>query len=128
MRSDDRVELPSTLTVGGIQREITLHLRQRSETAHNEITLERLADILDNWIVRGIRQDRDGRPSIAYLGWIEHRGNRRLMRVVVSIDDRRIISAFLDSKATEKLNSGDMDYFQRNYERLEVQDETQSAL
>ncbi len=50
------------------------------------------------------------------------------MRVAVSIDDRRIISAFLDTTATEKLNSGDIDYFQRNYERLEVRDEPDRAL
>lgn len=128
MSSDHLAGLPPTLTVAGIERELTDHLQQQAETAHNEITLERLADILNNWVIRGIRQDRDGRRSIAFLGWIEHRGSRRLMRVAASIDDRRIISAFLDGKATEKLNSSDMDYFQRNYERLEVRDETQGTL
>ena len=121
-------DLPPTLTVGGVQRELTIHLQQQSEMVHNEITLERLTDVLNNWVVRGIRQDRDGRRSIAFLGWIEHRGGRRLMRVAISIDNRRIISAFLDRKATEKLNSGDMDYFQRNYERVEVRDEPEIAL
>ena len=50
------------------------------------------------------------------------------MRVAVSIDDRRIISAFLDTTATKKLINGDMGYFQRNYERLEVRDEPDRAL
>jgi hypothetical protein len=69
-----------------------------------------------------------GRQSIAFLGWIEYRGGRRLMRVAVSIDDQRIISAFLDTNAAEKLNSGDMGYFQRHYEQLEVRDELDRAL
>ena len=128
MRSDRPAELPPTLTVGGIERELTNHLQEQAETAHNEITLERLTVVLNNWVVRGIRQDRDGRRSIASLGWIEHKGGRRLMRVAVSIDDRRIISAFLDKTATEKLHNRDTGYFQRNYERLEMRDESDSAL
>ncbi len=32
------------------------------------------------------------------------------------MDDRRIVTAFLDSTATNKLNSGDMGYFESNYE------------
>ena len=128
MPSDHPAGLPPTLTVAGIEREITSHLQEQAERVHNEVTLERLTGVLNNWVVRGIRQDRDGRRSIAFLGWIEHSGSRRLMRVAVSIDDRRIISAFLDGKAAEKLNSNDIDYFQRHYERLEVRDESQSAL
>ena len=128
MRSDRSADWPSTLTVGGIERELTSHLQKQAETAHNEITLERLTVVLNNWVVRGIRQDRDGRRSIASLGWIEHEGVRRLMRVAVSIDDQRIISAFLDKTATEKLNIGDVGYFQRNYERLEMRDEPDRAL
>ena len=128
MRSDRPAELPPTLTVGGIERELTSHLQEQAETTHNEITLERLTVVLNNWVVRGIRQDRDGRRSIASLGWIEHEGGRRLMRMAVSIDDRRIISAFLDKTATEKLNNYDMGYFQRNYERLEMRDESDRAL
>ena len=107
---------------------MTIHLQRQAVTEHNEITLERLTDVLNNWVVRGIRQDRDGRRSIAFLGWIEHRGGRRLMRVAISIDDRRIISAFWDRKATGKLNSGDMEYFQRNYDRLEVRDGIEKSL
>ncbi len=128
MSSSDGAELPTTLTVGGIEREITDHFQEQAETVHNEITLERLTDVLNNWVIRGVRQDHDGRRSIAFLGWIEHRGSRRLMRVAISIDDRRIISAFLDGKATEKLNSSDMEYFQRNYDRLEVRDGIEKSL
>ena len=79
-----------------------------------------MADVLNNWVIRGVRYDEDGIPSIDYLGWVEHRGVERLMRVGVSVDGRRIAAAFLDGTATDKLNSGDMAYFRRNYERPEV--------
>ena len=123
MSSDDAVVLPETLTAGGVQREITFHLHRRAGE-RDEITLEQLVEVLENWVMRGVRYADDGRPSMAYLGWVEHRGTARLMRVGVSMDDRRITTAFLDTKATDKLNSGDTAYFQRNYERLEVRDES----
>ena len=107
---------------------MTIHLQRQAVTEHNEITLERLTDVLNNWVIRGVRQDPDGRRSIAFLGWIEHSGGKRLMRVAISIDNQRIISAFWDRKATEKLNSGDMEYFQRNYDRLEVRDGIEKSL
>ena len=128
MRRDDAAALPETLTAGGVTRLVTAHLQRQAVSIHDEITLERLTSVLNDWVVRGIRHDRDGRRSIAFLGWIEHESGRRLMRVAVSIDDRRIISAFLDTPATEKLVSGDMGYFQRNYERLEMRDESDRAL
>ena len=115
----DGAELPPTLTAGGVQREITIHLHRRAEE-RDEITLEQIAEALENWVIRGVRNGVEGRPNMAYLGWVEIRGVRRLMRVGVSMDDRRIATAFLDTKATDKWNSGDMAYFQRNYQRLEV--------
>ena len=127
MSRDDAVALPETLTTGGVQREITFHLREQA-AIRSEITAERLADVLDNWVIRGVRYDERNGPSMAYLGWVEHRGTERLMRVGVSMDDRRITTAFLDTKATDKLNSGDMAYFQRNYERPEVRGESESSL
>ncbi len=57
---------------------------------------------------------------MAYLGWVNHRGAERLMRVGVSMDDRRIATAFLDGKATDKLNDDDFEYFRRNYRSPEV--------
>ena len=119
--------LPPTLTVAGIERELTFHLHRRAGE-RDEITLEQLVEVLENWVMRGVRYADDGRPNMAYLGWVEHGGSERLMRVGVSMDDRRITTAFLDTKATDKLNSGDMAYFQRNYERLEVRDESESSL
>lgn len=127
MRSDDAAGWPQTLTAGGIRREITTHLQLQAATRH-EITEQHQFGVLDNWVVRGSRHDESGRPSMAYLGWVEHGGVERLMRVAVSMDDRRIVTAFLDTAATEKLNSADFDYFQRNYGRLEIRNEAESAL
>lgn len=128
MNRYDAAALPDTLTAGGITRIVTAHLQRQAVSIHTEITLERLTNVLNDWVVRGIRRDCRDRQSIAFLGWVEYGGGRRLMRVAVSIDDRRVISAFLDTTATEKLNSGDLRYFRRNYERLEVRDEPDRAL
>ena len=50
------------------------------------------------------------------------------MRVAVSMDNHRIATAFVDTSATSALHSGDLDYFQRNYELVEMRDESESAL
>ena len=127
MRSDDGVELPSTLIVAGIEREITSHLQEQAEK-RSEITVQNLTTVLDNWVVRGVRYDESRRPSVAYFGWVEHNGVQRLMRVAVSMDNQRIATAFADTSATEALHNGDHDYFQRNYEQVEIRDESESAL
>ena len=111
--------LPEALTVGGRTWQITDHLQDQA-VLRGYITPERLAQVLDNWVIRGIRYDKDGRPNMAHLGWVEYRGSERLMRVGVSMDDQRINTAFLDTTATGKLDNGDMEYFRRNYQRPEV--------
>lgn len=37
-----------------------------------------------------------------YLGWVDYEGETRLMRVVVSMDDQRIVTAYLDRPATKR--------------------------
>ena len=56
---------------------------------------------------------------MAYMGWVEYEGRNRLMRVAVSMDDQRIITAVLDGTATDKMEEGDWDYFRRHYTELE---------
>lgn len=132
MSSDHPAGLPPTLAVAGVEREITIHLQQRAEE-RRYITEENLVEVLRNWVARGIRYDEPRfneprRASMVYWGWIEYAGAERLMRVAVSMDDRRIASAFTDDTATEKMNRGDIGYFQRNYERWEMRNEAESAL
>ena len=46
-----------------------------------------------------------------------------MVRVVVSLDDNRIITAFQDRVATNHWNKGNLDYFAETYQYLEVRDE-----
>lgn len=115
--------LPPTLTAGGRTRSVTWHLQQQA-VRRRELTEERIVAVLENWIIQGVRTDIDGRQSIAYLGWVEYEGRNRLMRVAVSMDDQRIITAVLDGTATDKMEKGDWDYFRRHYAELEEGNET----
>ena len=117
--------LPQNLTAGGKTREVTAHLQQRA-TERPELTAGRITAVLEHWVIRGIKTGKDGERSIAYLGWIEYQGRRRLMRVAVSMDDQRLPTATLDHLATSKYLKGDMDYFNPNYADLESRNETQS--
>ena len=93
--------LPPTLTAAGRTRSITHHLQQQS-LIRRELTEERIITVLENWGIRGIGVDRFGRPGMNYLGWVDYEGEARLMRVVVSMDDRRIVTAYLDRPATKR--------------------------
>ena len=116
--------LPATLsTADGKRREVTTHLQYQA-LRRQEITEERIISVLEDWIIRGIKTDANGRQSTAYWGWVLFEGVEWLMRVSVSIDDRRLTTAYLDSRATRKLVTGDMLYFHRNYVGIEVQDGT----
>ena len=97
--------LPKNLTAGGKTREVTAHLQQRA-TERPELTEERITAVLENWVIRGVGADRLGRPGMNYLGWVEYEGETRLMRVVVSMDDQRIVTAYLDRSATKRFASG----------------------
>ena len=113
--------LPVTIaTADGKRREVTAHLQYQA-LRRQEITAERIISVLDNWIIRGIKTDASGRQSTAYWGWVAFECVERLLRVNVSMDDRRLTTAYLDSRATRKFLIGDMLYFQRNYAGLEVQ-------
>ncbi len=47
-----------------------------------------------------------------------------MLRVAVSLDDELIITAFPDRTATGHWNKGNLDYFDRTYQSLEVRDES----
>lgn len=38
-----------------------------------------------------------------YLGWVNYESEARLIRVIVSMDDQRIVTAYLDRPATKRL-------------------------
>ena len=106
--------LPETITAGGRTRLVTRHLRN---DPHEEIDTKRVEHVLENWLVRGIRREPDGRLSWSYLAFVH--GLEEMVRVVVSMDDERIITAFPDRTATRHWNGGNRDYFARTYLILE---------
>ena len=62
------------------------------------VTAGRIRQVLENWLFRCITTSgcRDG---ITYWGKVEYEGKERLMRVVVSLDDERLVNAYLDDSA-----------------------------
>ena len=117
--SGDSARLPREITAGGRTRTVTDHLRR---TRHDGITAERLEYILDNWLIRGIDTDERGRLSVAYLGFVPRLDN--MVRVMVSGDNERVITAFQDSTATRNWNKGYLDYFDKRYRNVEMRDES----
>ena len=93
--------LPLTLTADGKTRNVTHHLQQQA-LVRRELTGERIITVLGNWGIRGVGVDRFGRPGMNYLGWVDYEGEARLIRVVVSMDDRRIVTSYLDRPATKR--------------------------
>lgn len=110
--------LPATITAGGITRAVSGHMRGMP---HPGITAERVRHALENWILRGVRIDVLGDESMCYIGPAP--GLREMLRVAVSMDDERIITAFSDQGATRALRRGDDDYFDLEYEDWEKRDE-----
>ena len=107
------------ITVGGRARTVTDHLRR---TQHGGITAERLEYVLENWLIRGTDTDERGRLSVAYLGFVPRLDN--MVRVMVSADDERVVTAFQDSTATRNWNRGNLDYFYRRYRNAEMRYES----
>ena len=99
-------KLPETITAGGRVRRLTRHLR---EEAHPGITTKRIARVLDDWVVRGNCVDTKGNRAITHWGFVQ--GLKDLVKVVVSLDDERIITAYRDPPATRHWNRGTRAYF-----------------
>lgn len=110
----DSSRLPATITAGGRTRTVSWHMRDKP---HPRITAERVAHALENWILRGVRIDELGEESICYIGPAP--GIRGMIRVVVSLDDENIVTAFADQRATRALRRGDDGYFDMGYEDWE---------
>ena len=109
--------LPATITANGRTRLVSRHAR---DDAHIGITAEIIEHVLENWEIRGVKTDSDGRQSLCYWAFVY--GLEKMVRVAVSMDDTTIITAFRDSPATRKWRKLDISYFDRKYRRLEVRD------
>lgn len=89
------------------------------------MTNARIAYVIDNWLLRGIYSDpQTRRESRVYLAFVP--GMARVVRVAVSMDESRILSAFPDRNATRNLVRGNRDYFADKYRDLEERDDAES--
>ena len=111
------------LDAGGRTRTLSRHFL---DSPHKEITRKIVAATLDNWTIKGVRTDAGGRESMNYLAYSPDLG--RLVRVVVSMDDQTIVSAFQDGNATRALNRGDTSYFKRAFKDLEIRHEPRDSV
>ncbi len=116
-QGSDFEQLPETITAGGRTRAVSRHMRN---STHIGITAERVRHVLENWVIRGIKIDADGRQSLCYWAYVPEL--EKMVRVAVSIDDTAIITAFRDTPATQKWRNSDLSYFDRRFRHLEVRD------
>ena len=111
-----------TIFAGGQERTLSNHAIQ---TRRPGITDARIAYVIENWQLRGIYSDpQTGRESRVYLAFVP--GVARVVRVALSMDGSRILSAFPDRNATRNLAKGNRGYFADKYRDLEAHDDTES--
>lgn len=114
--------LSYTIFAGGKERTLTNHAMQ---TRRPGMTNARIAYVIDNWLMRGIYSDpQTGQNSWVYLAFVP--GMDRVVRVAVSMDESRILSAFPDRNATRNLVRGNRDYFADRYRDSEERDDAES--
>ena len=113
-----RRRLPPTITAGGRTRTLTQHARQAS---HAGITAKRIERVLNDWLIRGQCVDSEGSRTITYWGFVP--GLKSMIRVAVSLDDQRIVTAFPDRTAARHWNRGSREYFEGRCNNLEERDE-----
>ena len=109
--------LPATITAEGRTWAVSRHAR---DDTHIGITEEVIEFVLENWVIRGIKTDADGRQSLCYWAFVF--GLEKMVRVAVSMDDSLIVTSFPDQSATRNWNRGDRIYFVRNFRNLEERD------
>lgn len=111
-----------TIVAGGKRRLMTRHFQtDLRDKIRPEVTRESVAYVLDNWAVRGIDTSK-GRDGTVYLAFVP--AVNKGIRVVVSMDDKSIVSAYPDSKAAKKLRDGNYAYYARKFRQMEVRNET----
>ncbi len=110
-------DLPDKITAGGRTRTVTRHMRSEP---NRSITEERVRRVLEHWSLRAIYTENDGTQSWIYLAFVP--GLSKMLRVAVSIDDERIVTAFQDRTATQHWNKGNLNYFSTRYQNVEVRD------
>ncbi len=111
------------ISADGRERTLSRHMLIRP---HQGITPRQVEHVLDHWVIRGIKTDQDGTQSRIYLGFVP--GEQIMRRVVVSMDNNTIVTAFHDRNATRNWNRGNRDYFADRYTELEERNGTAGPL
>ena len=110
-------ESSNTITAGGRTLQLTVHADRQKE--ERRITNSQIEHVLNNWILRGIHAEADGRQSIVHFAYVPV--HAKLIRVAVSMDGERITTVLPDRTATRNWNNMNIDYFSR-YLNLEERD------
>ena len=109
--------LPETLTANGIVRRLTNHARDK---AADDVTADGIQYVLEHWQARGICVD--GQNSTTTTYWGIPPGGNAMLRVAVSLDDQRIVTAHYDHKAARRLEDAGRPWFAGRCRDLEVRD------
>ena len=96
---------------------MTVHADRQKE--ERRITNPQIEHVLNNWILRGVHAETDGRQSIVHFAYVPV--HAKLIRVAVSMDGERITTVLPDRTATRNWNNMNIDYFNR-YQNLEERD------
>ena len=120
MSSMSAYESRTSVTAGGRTRQLTEHSIVKMRERH--ITEDQVAYALDNWVLRGIENKLDREPAYVHFAYISELG--RLMKVVISMDDARIVTVHPDRNATKAWRTGQREYFTMKYQDLEESNES----
>ena len=87
-----------------------------------DITIEQVAYTLRNWTLRGVDTTPDRSPTYVRFAYIAERD--KVLKVITSIDDERVVTTHFDSQATKAFKRGDRNYFIGKYQDLEESNES----
>ena len=96
----------------GREWRISEHFRRDRARDRPEVTMSRIIDVLENWLVRCTTMDKDKKEGLSYWGWVEVANKRKLMQVVTSPSgDGTIESAYLNRKDLREMDRGNIQHF-----------------
>ena len=118
-----------TIQAGGETWHQSEHMRNPA-TSHPEVIDDHLLYVLDNWTLAGDRFSRTHqRWQRHYMAIVpDDAEGGHMVRVVTETEQyeederKRIITAFRDRQSGRHFHRGNMDYFNRIYQDLEVRD------
>lgn len=100
----------------GKRVQISLHWKR--DKPHPEVSHKDITHVLANWRIRGVATDDKGRQSLRHYAFVPEQG--KVVRVAVSMDGKRFITAFIDSDATKYWHQGTQAYFSGEIANMEM--------